>query len=379
MTHAPTITRLAIALIRRDGGTQIRAQISMDMAREYADAMAHGAIFPPIEVRYDGTDHWVTDGYHRLMGADLLAAETIDAIVRPGTRRDAILDAVGANALHGIRRTNADKRQAVLTLLGDPEWSTKSDREIARLCHVGADMVGGLRPPSSVAERQQPAKREVTRRGKTFEMDVTAINRERAPAPEPVPEPEPEPASEPAPAPVPTRGSVQLRTLLGQLRAGADVRTAAVVAEIAVGEARAHALAEARGEYADIVAIEPKWKIDDDHLILALSPGGEEVSLAFEPEPEARPEAAADNDDAPPPAFDFEGAQIRDAAVQAILALAKAPTPEAMAELWAAYTGRGVPIELVVRARAWLDEFADLFPAAEAARQAAITLKMETM
>ena len=362
MTDAPAATRLAIALIRRDGGTQIRAQISMEVAKEYAEAMGLGAAFPPIEVRYDGTDYWVTDGFHRLMGADLSGAVAVDAIVRPGTRRDAILDAVGANAAHGYRRTNADKRQAVMTLLDDPEWSAKSDREIARLCHVGADMVGRLRPPPpepSVAERQTPAKREVTRGGKTFEMDVASINRERPSAA----------VAEPA------KGSVQLRTFLGELRAGADVRSAAVVAEIGLGEAQLYAVAEARGEYAGVVAIEPNWKIEGDNLVLTLSPVGEAVDIA------PAPDAANDDTPAPPPApsFDFAAAQIRDAAVQAIVALAKAPPAEGMAEMWAVYTGRGVPIELVLRARAWLDAFADLFPAAEAARQAAITSKLENI
>ena len=42
MTEDAPVTRLAIALIRRDGGTQIRAQISMDVAREYAEAMVSG-------------------------------------------------------------------------------------------------------------------------------------------------------------------------------------------------------------------------------------------------------------------------------------------------------------------------------------------------
>ncbi|MCP4028583.1 MAG: ParB N-terminal domain-containing protein [Sphingomonas sp.] len=362
MTDEAPVIRLPIALIRRDGGTQIRAQISMDVAREYAEAMGLGAAFPPIGVIHDGTDQWVWDGFHRLMGADLSGATEIDAIVRPGTRRDAIIAALGANAQHGYRRSNADKRNAVITALADDELARKSDREIARICQVGPDMVGRLRPPPpppSVAERQKPATREVTRGGKTFEMEVAAINRERAPMPEP------------APVPPPVKGSLQLRTLLGELRAGADVETAAVVAEIGRAEAREHALAEARGEYADIVAIEPNWRIDGDHLILTLTSG---IDDEDQPEP-----VEPANDDAPPSSFDFAAAQIRDAAVQAISALAKAPPAEDLAAMWAAYTGRGVPMEIVVRARAWLNAFADLFPAAEAARQAAITSKLENI
>jgi len=44
-----------------------------------------------------------------------------------GTQRDAILHSVGANATHGLRRSNQDKRKAVVTLLEDNEWCQWSD------------------------------------------------------------------------------------------------------------------------------------------------------------------------------------------------------------------------------------------------------------
>jgi hypothetical protein len=59
-------------------------------------------------------------------------AATIAADVRPGGQREAILHSVGANAKHGWRRSNEDKRKTVLTLLNDPEWAQWSDREIGR-------------------------------------------------------------------------------------------------------------------------------------------------------------------------------------------------------------------------------------------------------
>lgn len=48
---------------------------------------------------------------------------TIAVDVRPGSQRDAILYSLGANAAHGRRRTNADKRRAVQRMLSDEEWS----------------------------------------------------------------------------------------------------------------------------------------------------------------------------------------------------------------------------------------------------------------
>lgn len=359
---AAEITRVAVSLLRRDGGTQIRAQISMDVAKDYAEAMGRGDRFPPVRARYDGTHYWLCDGFHRVMAADLLQQVEIDVEVTPGTRRDALLDAIGANASHGYRRTNADKRQAVLTLVNDDEWSKKSDRELARIAHVDAGMVGRLRPPPSVVE---PQKRTVSRGGKTFEMDVGGINRERAPAP-----------ASPA-APFPIKGSVQLRTLLGELRAGADVKTAAVVAEIGIAEAREHALAEARGEYGDIVAIEPNWKIEGDTLVLTLTSGLDESALP------QLPAAANDTDEEPEEeevaTFDFEAAQRRDTVMQAIATIAAAPSAEEMVAMWRAHVGRGVPDEIVPRAAAWLAAFATLFPEAESARQRALTAMLEKL
>lgn len=75
------------------------------------------------------------------------------------SRRDALLYAAGANGAHGLRRTNADKRRAVLLVLAAcPKWS---DRKIGEICGVdhktvaAAREVGGEIPqgddPSSAA------------------------------------------------------------------------------------------------------------------------------------------------------------------------------------------------------------------------------------
>ncbi|HPB77059.1 MAG TPA: ParB/RepB/Spo0J family partition protein, partial [Chromatiaceae bacterium] len=58
---------------------------------DYAEAMTAGSVFPPIVVFYDGTVHWLADGYHRLEAADEAGLKEITAEVRPGTKRDATL------------------------------------------------------------------------------------------------------------------------------------------------------------------------------------------------------------------------------------------------------------------------------------------------
>ena len=109
--------------IRIDGGTQPRCQIDEVLVAEYAEAYADGAEFPPAVVFLDGVDHWLADGFHRVHGARRAGLDQVRVDLRTGTLRDAVLYSVGANAAHGQRRTNADKRKAMLTLLEDEEWS----------------------------------------------------------------------------------------------------------------------------------------------------------------------------------------------------------------------------------------------------------------
>lgn len=131
--------------IELDGNTQLRAAINMDTVAEYADAMLEGAKLPRPLVVKAGDSHLLVDGFHRYHAHRKIGASTMDCDVMPGSQRDAVLWAAAANATHGLPRTAADKRKAVGVLLVDPEWSTWSDREIARQCKVGNRMVSEMR------------------------------------------------------------------------------------------------------------------------------------------------------------------------------------------------------------------------------------------
>lgn len=132
--------------IRLDGGTQSRAAINEATVAEYVEAMGdENTVFPPITVYFDGRDYWLADGFHRLEAWRRIGRTDIPADVRQGDRRRAILHSVAANSAHGLRRSNEDKRRAVLTLLEDAEWSQWSDREIARRCAVSHPFVANLR------------------------------------------------------------------------------------------------------------------------------------------------------------------------------------------------------------------------------------------
>lgn len=155
-----------------DTALQIRAAINTETVNEYADAMRAGAVFPPIVVFEDGGECILVDGFHRIEAYRAAGITTIPADILPGTRRDALLYAVGANASHGLRRTNADKRRAVEVLLTDDEWSQWSNTEIARRAGVDEKMVRSLRPSS-----EKPKIRKASRGGKTYDMRVEHVGK----------------------------------------------------------------------------------------------------------------------------------------------------------------------------------------------------------
>lgn len=177
--------RLKFKKIRLDGGTQPREEINEIVVGDYRDDMRNGAVFPPITVFYDGTDYWLADGFHRYRAAlDLYDGhetkdDTIEAEVRQGSRRDAILFAVGANATHGERRTSTDKRRAVETLLRDKEWSQWSNYKIAKQCAVSEGTVRNIRESLTTKFTQlEPAKRTyINKHGQQAIMNTANIGK----------------------------------------------------------------------------------------------------------------------------------------------------------------------------------------------------------
>lgn len=171
---------LPIDSIRIDGGTQSRASINEATVAEYAEAMADPAtVFPPVIAYFDGREYWLADGFHRLAAWRQIGRTDIPAEIRQGDRRAAILHSVAANSAHGLRRTNDDKRRAVLTLLEDAEWSQWSNREIARRCAVSEGFVRSLRDPIC-AQNADSAVRTVERSGTVYQQNTTNIGAGKA-------------------------------------------------------------------------------------------------------------------------------------------------------------------------------------------------------
>jgi hypothetical protein len=139
------IRQVNLSHIRRDGGTQARADMNQSAIEDYAQAMEAGAKFPPVVLFQDQDTYWLGDGFHRVAAAIKAGKKGIQADIRQGGQRQARLFALGANSTHGVRRTNADKRLAVSILLDDPEWSRWSDRQIADAIGVSQPFVSAMR------------------------------------------------------------------------------------------------------------------------------------------------------------------------------------------------------------------------------------------
>lgn len=170
-------TDLDIAAIRTDAGTQPRAKLDDSTVANYAERMRDGVRFPPVVVFHDGTDYILADGFHRIAAARLNGAAAIPADVRQGTVRDAILYSVGANAAHGLPRSNDDKRRAVLRLLEDGEWGQWSDREIARRTATSHTFVANLRENLTGNIASEKPRQYITKHGTPTVMNTERIGR----------------------------------------------------------------------------------------------------------------------------------------------------------------------------------------------------------
>jgi hypothetical protein len=186
--RSPAPSHVALNQIRTDGGTQARAALDSERMFAYLDDMIDGHQFPPIVVYYDGSTYWLADGFHRVEAArrwsNNQGPSTIAADIRSGTRRAAILHAVGANNDHGLRRSREDIRRAVELLLRDPEWRQWSDSEIARYCKVDHKTVGAHRKRLEATGEIPQSDVRQTAGGRTINTaPIAAANAERkAPA-----------------------------------------------------------------------------------------------------------------------------------------------------------------------------------------------------
>ncbi|TWT29169.1 ParB-like nuclease domain protein [Posidoniimonas corsicana] len=175
------LENLAIELLDKDADTQARASVDPAAIDDYAAAADSDVVLPPLVVFGPSPDgrYFIGDGWHRLEAYERIGRILVTCDVRSGTERDARIHAAQANAAHGVRRTNADKRRSVEILLDDEEWGQKSSNMIAQAARVSVDLVIRVRGErgelGDVSEtkredslgRKQPARKRATPKPKT--------------------------------------------------------------------------------------------------------------------------------------------------------------------------------------------------------------------
>jgi hypothetical protein len=112
----------------------------------------------------------LADGFTRVEGARQAGVEAVEADIRPGTKRDAILTNIEVNAKHGAPLTLKERRRALQRLLMDSERSQESDRLLGQRCGLDHKTVGKLRAelaPATVHE-----SRTARRKGKAYKMET---------------------------------------------------------------------------------------------------------------------------------------------------------------------------------------------------------------
>ncbi len=171
-----SVTMVDIKQIRINEANHPRHEIDAAAVTEYAEAMQDGAKFPPVVLFREGKQYYLGDGRHRLEAHKCLSRTTVEADVRAGGERDAILFAVGANKDHGIRRTNKDKRKSVEIVLSDSEWRTWSHNKIAKICNVSDGLVTSVykevQEKLHLPKLEDGAERKVERGGVVFKQKV---------------------------------------------------------------------------------------------------------------------------------------------------------------------------------------------------------------
>ena len=152
------IKSIELNKIRLDGGTQPRKKIHEEAIQSYTEVLLDGAKMPPVIVYFDGKDNWLADGFHRYHAHKRAGYAEIKCSVTKGTKRDAFIFSLGANATHGMPRTNEEKRDTVITALNDPEICDMKDREIAKICNVSNMTVGRIRKELALINMPKPPK-----------------------------------------------------------------------------------------------------------------------------------------------------------------------------------------------------------------------------
>ena len=128
-------TQIDLDALTLDEDLQPREEIDTRVLEEYAHLLGDGVSFPPVVVFFDGATRWLADGYHRWHAHKALGLAEIAMDMRLGSKKDALLHSLSANAEHGKQRGYGDFRKAyeIITRneLCEP-WNADKVRELLK-------------------------------------------------------------------------------------------------------------------------------------------------------------------------------------------------------------------------------------------------------
>ncbi len=167
--------------IDTENSPKVRSEIRFDVCLDYCEKYKqkkHG-MPPPVLFKVDG-NHLVGDGLHRIEAMVMAGLDVGIFDVREGTWEDCVRFALLANTHHGVRRSNADKRQCVIQALR--EFTRLSNRSISELCAVGDDLVSEVRKDLQEKETIPKVDKRVAKDGRTLDAgDAPAKPKKKGP------------------------------------------------------------------------------------------------------------------------------------------------------------------------------------------------------
>jgi hypothetical protein len=145
---------------------------------EYASLMAEGIAFPPVTAWFDGTEYWLTDGFQRVAASTRAGRDVVTVEIHHGTIMEARWHSYAANAVHGLRRTEAETQNVIQLALQHPNAAGLSNVKLAQHLQIPEATVRRWRRKLS-SSRDEDDIRIVTRGKSTYAMRTKCIGQDR--------------------------------------------------------------------------------------------------------------------------------------------------------------------------------------------------------